>query len=358
MNQTILITGGCGFLGANLANAALQRNMRVCVFDNLSRTGASDNLAWLQSRGLTDFTHGDVRFAGDLRRLIGQLRPDAVFHLAGQVAMTTSLADPYNDFLINNLGTLNLLEALRECSPDTALIYASTNKVYGELDHHTYTEAATRYVCPAKPIGFAEDEPLNFQSPYGCSKGSADQYCLDYARMFGLKTVVLRHSSMYGGRQFATKDQGWIGWFVDLAAHTKTGGILRTSISGNGKQVRDILHAHDATRLYFSCLEAMPHISGRAFNAGGGMANSLSLIELLSRLESLCDIQIEVTRAPPRANDQKIFVADTTALQSATGWAPTINVPTGLDEMLHWSRSRQRHTDSTTGQDFSPGRNT
>lgn len=340
MTQTILITGGCGFLGANLTDAALRRGARVCVFDNLSRNGASTNLAWLQSRGLKDFVHGDVRVAGDIQRLIDQLRPNAVFHLAGQVAMTTSVADPYNDFLINAQGTLNLLEALRQTSPDTALIYASTNKVYGDLEHLIYTEADTRYVCPTHPNGIAENEPLSFHSPYGCSKGAADQYCLDYSRMFGLKTIILRHSSMYGGRQFATEDQGWIGWFVDLAARTPSRQTLHASISGNGKQVRDILNAHDAACLYFACLDSLPQIAGRAFNVGGGMANSLSLLELLSRLEILCDIHIDIQCLPSRASDQKIFVADTTALRSATGWAPTTDISTGLEEMLRWSRTR------------------
>lgn len=340
MTRKILITGGCGFLGANLTDAALQHNAQVCVLDNLCRTGASANLAWLRSRGLTDFVHGDVRIAGDVRRLIEHLKPNAVFHLAGQVAMTTSIADPYNDFLTNAQGTLNVLEALRQVSPDTALVYASTNKVYGDLEHHAYAETGTRYTCPARPTGFAEDEPLSFHSPYGCSKGTADQYCLDYARIFGLQTVVLRHSSMYGGRQFASEDQGWIGWFVDLAARTPLGQTLQASISGSGKQVRDILHARDAARLYFACLEAMPRIAGRAFNAGGGMPNSLSLVELLAHLETLCEIHIDIHRAPPRASDQKIFVADTAALSAATGWAPTIDTATGLQEMLNWSRSR------------------
>jgi CDP-paratose 2-epimerase len=340
MTQTILITGGCGFLGTNITIAALERGLHVCVLDNLSRSGSISNLHWLQSRGLNNFVHGDIRIAGDIRDLIHRLKPDAVFHLAGQVAMTTSLADPYNDFLINAQGTLNLLEALRQVSPDTALIYASTNKVYGDLKHHTYTETNTRYICPDSPNGFNENEPLNFHSPYGCSKGSADQYCLDYARMYGLKTVVLRHSSMYGGRQFATEEQGWIGWFVDLAAQTKTGQKLDVSISGNGKQVRDILHAYDAAQLYFACLDAMPRISGCVFNAGGGMANSLSLLELLSHLETTCDIRIDIRYAPPRTSDQKIFVADNTTLQTATNWVPTIGITAGLHEMLNWSRSR------------------
>ena len=209
----LLITGGCGFLGSNLAVHALERGDTLLVFDNLYRTGSLANLDWLRGKGDFRFEHGDIRNQNDIARAVTDFRPDAIFHLAGQVAMTTSIANPRMDFEVNALGTFNLLEAVRQNVPHAPVVYSSTNKVYGDLEQYQYRETATRYECIEKPAGIGEDTPLDFHSPYGCSKGAADQYMLDYARMFGLKTVVFRHSSMYGGRQFATYDQGWVGWF-------------------------------------------------------------------------------------------------------------------------------------------------
>lgn len=337
MSMTILITGGCGFLGSNLAAEGLRRGHRVWIADNLSRTGAAENLAWLSmSGGELRFAHTDLRLAGELDALVERASPDAIFHLAGQVAMTSSIRDPLNDFLVNAQGTLHVLEALRHHCPQATLIYASTNKVYGELDRHPIVEGPTRYRCPQRPQGFAEDEPLDFHSPYGCSKGSADQYCLDYARIYGLRTVVLRHSSMYGGRQFATEDQGWVGWFCARALEHRSSGRYEAAIHGNGKQVRDLLHAWDACRVYYACVDAIDAAAGRAFNVGGGMDNSLSLLELFSVLEEKLGIAITTRSLAPRESDQKIFVADNTAITQATGWTPQIDCGTGLDEMLGW----------------------
>ncbi|MCA8973633.1 MAG: NAD-dependent epimerase/dehydratase family protein [Planctomycetes bacterium] len=338
MDHSLLITGGCGFLGANLASRAVERGWQVVVFDNLSRLGADDNRRWLQRRHPElQFVHGDVRAFDDVERVVTARRPRAVFHLAGQVAMTTSLEAPLNDFQINAQGTLNVLECLRRHSPESALVYASTNKVYGDLEQHRYAETESRYVCLDRPHGFAEDEPLNFHSPYGCSKGAADQYCLDYHRMFGLKTVVLRHSSMYGGRQFATEDQGWIGWFCGEASAARACGRLSTTISGNGKQVRDILHADDAGSAYFAAIDAIESTAGSAFNIGGGMDNSLSLQELLAWLRDACSIEIDITRRPARDSDQRVFVANNAAFSAATGWQPTVGKAQGLAAMLDWS---------------------
>ena len=227
----LLVTGGCGFLGSNLVADALRRGVEVTVLDNLSRVGADRNRAWLGEQGHFDFVFGDVANPDTVSAIVEKSRPDAIYHLAGQVAMTTSINDPRADFETNALGTFNVLEAVRCHAPEAVVVYSSTNKVYGDLEQYRYEEGATRWTCPEHPEGFDEATPLTFASPYGCSKGSADQYALDYARVFGLRTVVFRHSSMYGGRQFATFDQGWIGWFcaeaARVAAHQRENVGLR-----------------------------------------------------------------------------------------------------------------------------------
>jgi len=332
-----LITGGCGFLGSNLAEEVLKRGEELCLFDNLSRFGSVQNLAWLKGKGDFFFAHGDIRNAWDVERIIKEFRPDVIFHLAGQVAMTTSIANPRLDFEINALGSLNVLEAVRKHAPECIVIYSSTNKVYGDLEWVKYEELDTRYIAPDYPNGFDENIPLEFHSPYGCSKGSADQYMLDYARMFDLKTVVFRHSSMYGGRQFATYDQGWIGWFCQKALEIKN-GILKDpfTISGNGKQVRDVLHAEDMKRLYFTAVEHSAEAKGQAFNIGGGMENSLSLMELLDFLEKELDIKMTYTKLPSRKSDQKVFLADIDKAKRLVGWQPGIDKEPGVRMMLDW----------------------
>ena len=241
-----LITGGCGFLGSNIAAEVLKRGEELAVFDNLSRFGAAQNLAWLSAQGEFLFQYGDIRDPFAVARLVKEFRPDIIFHLAGQVAMTTSIANPRLDFEINALGTLNVLEAVRGHCPECGILYSSTNKVFGDLEYLEYEETPTRYVVPSHPNGFDESTLLDFHSPYGCSKGAADQYFLDYHRIFGLKTVVFRHSSMYGGRQFSTYDQGWVGWFCQKAVEIKQGKLKESfTISGNGKHVRDLLFSID-----------------------------------------------------------------------------------------------------------------
>ena len=275
--MTWLITGGCGFVGSNLAEASLSRGDNVIVLDNLSRTGSRDNLTWLRQRHGQDwrFVEADVRDAAAIEQLIAEARPAVIAHLAGQVAMTTSLQQPRLDFEVNALGTLNVLEAVRQHSQATTVMYSSTNKVYGDLEWVHYDELETRYVATDYPNGFDENTPLSFHSPYGCSKGAADQYMLDYARMFDLATVVFRHSSMYGGRQFATYDQGWIGWFCQQALAVRSQPDREPfTISGNGKQVRDVLHAEDIVALYFEAAAQIDAARGQAFNVGGGMAQS------------------------------------------------------------------------------------
>jgi CDP-paratose 2-epimerase len=334
----LLITGGCGFLGSNLAAHAVAQGMELCLFDNLSRKGSQLNLTWLRSAGRFDFTHGDIRNPNDVNGVVQWFRPDMVFHLAGQVAMTTSITNPRLDFETNALGTLNLLESVRHFAPETGVIYSSTNKVYGDLEQFRYDESLTRYVCADYPSGFSEDVPLDFHSPYGCSKGAADQYLLDYHRIFGMRTVVFRHSSMYGGRQFATVDQGWIGWFCQMAAETRAGlRQERFTISGNGKQVRDVLHAQDMVDLYFAMARYIDKSAGQAFNVGGSMANSLSLLELFALLESEIGVTLPYDNLPARSSDQRVFVADIAKVHAVTGWIPRVSAAEGVLRMLEWT---------------------
>jgi len=333
----LLITGGCGFLGSNLASHAIMRGDELVIFDSLYRNGSVRNLCWLEKLGKFRFVHGDIRNCNDVERIFMEFRPDAVFHLAGQVAMTTSISNPRLDFEINVKGSHNLLEAARLYSPDAAVIYSSTNKVYGDLEQFGYRETETRYECIDRPNGFDESTPLDFRSPYGCSKGAADQYMLDYARIYGLKTVVFRHSSMYGGRQFATYDQGWIGWFCQQAVDTKNGTQGEPfTISGSGKQVRDLLHGDDMIRLYFAAVEGIGKAAGKAYNIGGGVGNSLSLLELFSLLEELSGIKLVYRHLPPRESDQRVFIADLAKVCNDLGWKPEVDKRAGVSRMLGW----------------------
>lgn len=333
----ILINGGCGFLGSNLASYGIRQGHEITIFDNLSRLGSASNLEWLKSEGDFTYLHGDIRNRNDVDEVIKKGQFEAVFHLAGQVAMTTSIENPYKDFEINSVGTINLLDAIRRFSPHTAVFYSSTNKVYGDLEQYTYQETDTRYICKEFPNGFDESVPLNFQSPYGCSKGAADQYMLDYCRIFGIRTTVFRHSSMYGCRQFATYDQGWIGWFAGKAIEKRRSpNDSPFTISGNGKQVRDILHADDMIHLYYSALEHVDKVYGEAYNIGGTMEQSLSLLELFALLEDLLEVKLDYVETPVRQSDQKIFVADISKIREKIGWSPTVSARKGLEDMVQW----------------------
>jgi CDP-paratose 2-epimerase len=335
----LLITGGCGFLGSNLSAEAVRRQVDLVVLDDLSRIGSAENLRWLRSLGDFRFVEADVRNAEAVERVVADLKPELAFHLAGQVAMTASLVDPRRDFEVNASGTLNVLEALRRHSPGSGLIYSSTNKVYGDLEQFSYSETPFRYLCDDRPDGFDEETPFECRTPYGCSKGAADQYVRDYARTWGLKTLVLRHSSMYGGRQYATEDQGWIGWFCAEALRVRRegGGSLR--ISGTGKQVRDVLHAEDVVRLYFRAAECLPDLSGQVLNIGGGMANSLSLLELFLLIGDLEGAEVAFETGPARQSDQRVFVADIRRARRLVGWDPRVDARSGIAAMLDWCRS-------------------
>jgi CDP-paratose 2-epimerase len=334
-----LITGGCGFLGSNIASEILKLGHDLVVFDSLYRFGSYQNLDWLKSQGKFKFIHGDIRNTNDVERMIKIHKPDIIYHLAGQVAMTTSIADPRMDFEVNVGGSFNLLNAIRLYSPESAVIYSSTNKVYGDLEQFNYRETETRYECIDKPNGFDENVNLDFHSPYGTSKGSADQYMLDFSRVYGLKTVVFRHSSMFGGRQFATYDQGWIGWFTQKAIDIKKGVQKEFfTVSGNGKQVRDIVYSEDMVALYLKASTKIDSIKGQAFNVGGGIKNSLSLLELFKFLENELDIKMEFKQIPVRESDQRVFVSDLTKVKELIGWELKVSKEEGVRKMIEWSK--------------------
>lgn len=332
-----LITGGCGFLGSNIAAKLLNKGEELLVFDNLYRFGSQRNLNWLHGQGQFQFVHGDIRNMNDVERVIREFNPDAIFHLAGQVAMTTSIANPRMDFEINALGTFNVLEAVRQHSPDSVIVYSSTNKVYGDLEQWEYQELEKRYFCPTHSQGFDEFIPLDFHSPYGCSKGAGDQYMLDYARIFELRTVVFRHSSIYGGRQFSTYDQGWIGWFCQKALEAKVNPEAEPfTISGNGKQVRDVLYASDAIACYLAAVEHIDSVKGEVFNIGGGVENSLSLLELFEVLADLTGAKLNYKKLPSRQSDQRVFIADISKATTKLQWKPKVSSREGVSKMLAW----------------------
>ena len=332
-----LITGGCGFIGSNLAAEVLKRGEDLVVFDNLFRFGSNSNLEWLKTKGKFKYYPFDIRNLNDIETVIKDEKPDVVFHLAGQVAMTTSISNPRLDFEINAIGTFNLLDSIRKYSPNTMVLYSSSNKIYGDFNELNFNEEETRFTCKEFPRGFNEKLPLNFHSPYGCSKGAADQYLLDFNRIYGTKTVVFRHSSMYGGNQHSTIDQGWIGWFCQKAIDIKNKKNKdKFTISGTGKQVRDVLHAEDVVSLYFKSVDKIDKIMGESFNIGGGINNSLSLLELFKFLEKELSIKMDFKRLPERESDQLFFVADNSKIHKLTGWEPKIQTSVGLKKMISW----------------------
>lgn len=346
----ILISGGCGFLGSNLASHFLLTGNEVVVIDAMFRIGSDDNKNWLQGQAkpnqLTFYTIDTANNDAVDECIRKESKLDYVCHLAGQVAMTSSITDPRRDFLTNVIGSFNLLEAVRNYSPNALVAYSSTNKVYGDLKHILLSEEETRFTAPDYPNGFTEVLPLDFASPYGCSKGSADQYFRDWFRNFGLQTVVFRHSSIYGGRQFATYDQGWIGWFCQQAVIQQNNHLSRQppksfTISGTGKQVRDVLHAKDLVSLYDLALQKKSTVAGNIFNIGGGTKNSLSLLELFSLLESKLSLPaaLKYEKIPRRQSDQDFFVADIHKASALMGWQPRIDTHSGIEQMIDWISS-------------------
>ena len=325
-----LITGGAGFIGANTVRALLARGDNVVVLDNLSRATAQLNVEWLSAQTEFVLAAESVRDAAAVDAVFREHGPfDVVLHLAGQVAVTTSVADPRLDFETNAGGSFTVLDATRRLSPEATFINASTNKVYGRLDHHTVEERETRYVDTTAPEGVSEREPLDPHSPYGCSKAAADVYTLDYARIYGLNAVSLRQSCIYGPRQFGVEDQGWVAWFAMARRLDKS-----VTIYGTGKQVRDLLHIDDLVDLYLRVAERPAASAGRAYNVGGGPANTLSLLELMAVLDRWHPAAAEPAFAAPRSGDQLVFVADTTSASADLGWRPTTSLEDGLDSLL------------------------
>ena len=339
--RRVLITGGAGFIGCNIADRLAREGHEVVVFDALSRPGVEENLAWLQANhgGRIHSVVADIRDAQAVAAAAADV--DAVFHLAAQVAVTTSLGDPLQDFDINIRGTLNLLEALRRKGRRTPLIFASTNKVYGDLRDIELERCNDAYLPAAPTIrryGISETRPLDFHTPYGCSKGAADQYVLDYARSYGLPTCVLRMSCIYGPRQMGTEDQGWVAHFLIRALRDQP-----ISIYGDGRQVRDILHVSDAVRAYVAALRNIEAIKGRAFNLGGGSANAVSLRRLVARIERVIGRRVALSFDDWREGDQRYFVADTRAIRASLDLPPPMAWQDGIADLAAWLRRDQRH---------------
>jgi len=332
MKKKILITGGAGFIGINLAKHLLScKNNYVVIYDNLSRKGVENNLKYLLSCGYKNlqFIKGDVRNYKKLKEVVSDC--SEVYHLAAQVAVTSSVKDPVDDFEINALGTLYLLESIRKKSHKSILIFASTNKVYGELQHLKLKEGKTRYILQEKKKGVSEEENLDFHSPYGCSKGTADQYIRDYYRIYGLKTVVFRQSCIYGQHQYGNEDQGWVAHFAIKSLLDK-----KINIYGDGKQVRDLLEVQDLIKAYVMAVEKIESVKGEIFNIGGGIENTFSLLELIDFLSKTLNKQIQYEFFQWRPGDQKIFISDNTKLKNDLNWKPKISAEKGIKQLIKW----------------------
>lgn len=327
----VLVTGGAGFMGSNLVMHLANAGHRCIIFDDLSRPGVRANLEWLRADGPVgvEWIEGDVRDAAAVEAAARDV--EAIYHLAGQTAVTTSVVDPRTDFEINALGTFNVLEAARRSPLRPRVVFASTNKVYGGLEDLAVVERETRYAL-ARGDGVAERQPIEFHTPYGCSKGAADQYVQDYGRMYGLRTAVLRLSCVYGPRQFGTEDQGWVAHFVIAAVLGRP-----LVIYGDGKQVRDILFIDDLVRLYARFLEvASADVWGRAYNVGGGPAFTVSLLELLDLLSAETGRRPQVRFEAWRPADQRLYVSDTSEVRRALGWAPEVSPAEGIRRLRAW----------------------
>jgi CDP-paratose 2-epimerase len=337
--KPVLITGGAGFVATNVAHRLLSEGRHVLIFDNLSRAGVEQNLAWLkQTHGsLVRVQLGDVRDAEALGRAVRQA--SQIYHFAAQVAVTTSLVDPFLDFEVNARGTLNLLEAVRSCPEPPSVLFTSTNKVYGDLEDLGLRKGATRYEPSNTSLrrhGISEERCLQFHSPYGCSKGVAEQYVLDYARTFGLRTVVFRMSCIYGPHQFGTEDQGWVAHFLIAALRGQP-----LTIYGDGLQVRDILFVEDLAEAMLQAQANIDRLTGEAFNIGGGPSNTTSLVELLGIIAELMGSHPLARLESWRTADQRYYVSDTRKFRQATGWKPNVSVREGVTRLLDWLVSNQ-----------------
>ncbi len=327
-----IITGGAGFIGSNAVSRYLCRGDHVIVVDNLSRYGTSKNLEWLKSQGSLAFIQLDIRDFDALARVFREHRDaDRILHLAGQVAVTTSVTSPREDFEINALGTFNVLEAMRLAGVNAPLIYSSTNKVYGEMTDIGAVEKDGRYAYASLPSGVSEQRNLDFHSPYGCSKGAADQYVIDYHRIYGLRTTVFRQSCIYGYRQFGAEDQGWVAWFMIASQLGRP-----ITVYGDGKQVRDILFINDLLDAYDAAFAAGEAAAGRVYNIGGGPDNVLSLLQLLAYIERRQQQKLCYDFADWRPGDQKAFISDIRSARGELGWTPKTSCLRGLDLLYDW----------------------
>lgn len=327
-----LITGGAGFIGSNVTRALLAEGHSVTIFDNLSRPGSDHNLSWLRNQfgnGLT-LIKGDIRDSQALTTAVAS-DIDSIIHLAGQVAVTTSVHNPREDFEINALGTFNVLEAARQAEQPPIVLYSSTNKVYGGMEDVGLTEEATRYRY-SDQVGISETQPLDFHSPYGCSKGTGDQYVRDYARIYGLRTVVFRQSCIYGPRQFGVEDQGWLAHFIIAIQLGRS-----INIYGDGKQVRDMLYIDDLSEAYKQAVARIDSVSGQVYNVGGGPENALSIwAEVGPILEELAGKPIPVTHGEWRPGDQPVCIMDITKAERELAWKPQVAVRDGIERLWNW----------------------
>lgn len=330
-NKKILITGGCGFIGANATEYYLNKYYQVLALDNLSRVGSEQNLKWLKTlRGKFLFKKIDIINYISLTKVFKEFKPDLILHLAGQTTVIGSIENPREDFEINALGTFNVLEAMRNFAPKASLIYSSTNKVMGELADIPIREEKSKYVF--KNIkGISEKQPLDFCSPYGCSKGSGDQYVLDYARIYKLNTVVFRQSCIYGSRQFGIEGQGWLAWIVSSLIFNNP-----LNLYGNGKQVRDVLHIDDLMNAFDLAFTNIKKTKGKAYTIGGGFRSAISILEFFRILESISGKKIIYKIKPWRLADQKVYISDISSAKRDFGWIPQITPIEGIKTMYEW----------------------
>lgn len=330
MTKKVLITGGCGFIGTNAASHYLKKGYKVIAVDNLFRVGSKQNLEWLKRKKNFIFEKIDIRNDKKLLGVFKKYKPNLILHLAAQTTMVTSVTNPREDFEINAFGTFNTLEAMRLGSPKASLIYSSTNKVMGELTNLPVIEKKKRYIF--KNIkGVSEKYPLDFHGPYGCSKGCGDQYAIDYARIYGLNTVVFRQSGIYGPHQFGIEEQGWLAWFTNAILFDKT-----VTIFGNGKQVRDVLYVDDLLRAFDLAFKHIKKTRGRAYTIGGGQKFSLSVWELFEILEKLASKKFNYKFGPWRPGDQKIYISDLTSAKRDFGWSPRFSPKEGVKRLYDW----------------------
>ncbi len=338
MTKNYLITGGAGFIGSNYVSRLLRRGENVIVYDNLSRDGAKKNHLWLNETFGADaysLIPEDVRDAKKIQE--AAIDADVIVHLAGQVAVTTSVVNPREDFEINALGTFNVLEAARQSGKQPIVIYASTNKVYGGMEDIVVEEGETQYYYRDFPNGISEDRLLDFHSPYGCSKGSGDQYVRDYSRIYGLPTVVLRQSCIYGPRQFGIEDQGWVAWFLIASILNRP-----ITIFGDGKQVRDLLYVEDLLNAYDAVINQIDHAAGRVYNIGGGSDNVMSVWKDFGPiLEENLGHPVNVKSGDWRPGDQRIYVSDIRKAKNELNWIPKVSVKDGIKQLFDWVKTNQ-----------------